>query len=72
MSEQRDKTRWRWEDYVAWEATQPVRHELVDGRVYAMGGGTAAHDRIANALRAELAVQLHGRFCRPHGPDMKI
>ena len=72
MSGQQKRTRWSWDDYVAWEATQPVRHELIDGQVYAMGGGTAAHDRIANALRVELAVWLRGGNCRPHGPDMKV
>jgi len=72
MSEQRMRTHWAWDDYVTWEATQPVRHELVDGQVRAMGGGTAAHDRIANALRVELTVRLRGARCRPHGPDMKV
>lgn len=72
MSEPQKRTHWTWFDYVAWEATQPARHELVDGQVYAMGGGTAAHDRIANALRAELTVRLRGARCRPHGPDMKV
>jgi Uma2 family endonuclease len=57
---------------MAWEAGQPVRHELVDGQVHAMGGGTAAHDRIANALRVELSNRLRGKPCRPHGPDMKV
>jgi len=72
MSGQQKRTRWSWDDYVAWEAAQPVRHELIDGQVYAMGGGTAAHDRIANALRVELTVRLRGGRCRPHGPDMKV
>jgi Uma2 family endonuclease len=72
MSGQQKRTHWNWDEYVAWEATQPVRHELIDGQVYAMGGGTAAHDRIANALRVELAVRLRGRHGRPHGPDMKV
>ena len=72
MSGQQKRTHWSWDDYVAWEATQPLRHELIDGQVHAMGGGTAAHDRIANALRVELAVRLRGGNCRPHGPDMKV
>jgi Uma2 family endonuclease len=49
-----------------------VRHELVDGAMHALGGGTAAHDRIANSLRVELALRLSGKPCRPHGPDMKL
>ena len=72
MSGRQQPIRWTWDEYVAWEATQPVRHELIDGQLYAMGGGTAAHDRIANALRVELTVRLRGGPCRPHGPDMKV
>ena len=72
MSEPQQRTHWQWEGYVAWEADQPVRYELVDDKDYAMGGGTAAHDRIANALWVELPLKLRHRPCRPHGPDMKV
>ena len=58
MSEPQQRTHWQWEGYVAWEADQPVRYELVDDKDYAMGGGTAAHDRIANALWVELPLKL--------------
>ena len=40
MSEARQLVRWTWETYLEWEAQQPIRYELVDGQVYAMGGGT--------------------------------
>ena len=72
MSERQRHLPWTWDDYLTWEASQPVRYELVDGQVLAMGGGTAAHERIANALRVELTLRLRGRSCRPHGPDMKV
>lgn len=71
MSEPQPR-RWSWEDYLAWEAQQPVRHEFVDGEVRAMGGGTAAHDTIANNLRDALRAALRGRPCRAHGPDMMV
>jgi Uma2 family endonuclease len=63
---------WTWDAYLDWESRQPIRHELVDGQVYAMGGGTLAHDVIANNLRRELATQLRGGRCRPYGPDVKV
>jgi len=72
MSGLRQDERWTWEAYLDWEARQPVRYELVDGRVYAMGGGTAAHDMISNNLRRELWSRLRGKPCRPHGPDLKV
>jgi len=61
-----------WDDYVTWEATQPVRHDLVGGEVHAMGGGTRQHDSVCNNLRALLWTQLRGRPCRSHGPDLKV
>ena len=44
MPEARRRERWSWDAYLDWEARQPTRYELVDGEVYAMGGGTSAHD----------------------------
>jgi Uma2 family endonuclease len=72
MSEARRPLIWTWEAYLDWEARQPIRYEFVDGQVYAMGGGTAEHDTIANNLRAALLTQLRGKPCRPHGPDLKV
>lgn len=72
MSEAKRHTIWTWETYLDWEARQPIRYELVDGQVYAMGGGTAEHDTIGNNLRAALHAQLRGNPCRSHGPDLKV
>jgi Uma2 family endonuclease len=63
---------WTWDAYLDWEGKQPSRYELVDGQVYAWGGGTLAHDVIANNLRREMAVQLRGGRCRACGPDVKV
>jgi len=41
------------EEYLAWEAEQQVRHEYIDGVVYAMAGGTIAHNDIAEGARQE-------------------
>jgi Uma2 family endonuclease len=72
MSEAKRQTTWTWEAYLEWEARQPIRHELVDGQVYAMGGGTAEHYTIGNNLRAALHAQMRGKPCRAHGPDLKV
>jgi len=72
MSEARRATGWTWETYLDWEARQPIRYELVDGQVCAMGGGTAEHDTIDNNLRAALHTQMRGKPCRAHGPDLKV
>ncbi|WP_341275337.1 Uma2 family endonuclease [Cylindrospermopsis raciborskii] len=35
------------EEYFCWEEQQLEKHELIDGRVYAMSGGTKNHSAIA-------------------------
>jgi Uma2 family endonuclease len=72
MSEAKRAAHWTWDAYLDWEASQPIRYELVDGQVHAMGGGTAEHDTIGNNLRAALHAQLRGKPCRSHGPDLKV
>jgi Uma2 family endonuclease len=72
MSEAEHQTSWTREAYLEWEALQPIRYELVDGQIHAMGGGTAEHDTIGNNLRAALVGQLRGKPCRPQGPDLKV
>ena len=66
------RTPWTLAEYLAWEADQPIRHELVDGEVYAMGGGTAARDMMSLNIRMALRPQLDGTGCRPHGSDLKV
>jgi Uma2 family endonuclease len=72
MPEAMRQSNWTWEAYLEWEARQPIRYELVDGQVYATGGGTTEHDTIGNNLRGELRSQLRGQPCRPQGPDLKL
>lgn len=45
------------EEYFAWEAQQLERHELIDGRVYGMGGGTQNHSEIA--INFLLLIRAH-------------
>ncbi|HEV7264043.1 MAG TPA: Uma2 family endonuclease [Falsiroseomonas sp.] len=71
MSE-RVRERWSWDAYLEWEAKQDIRHELVDGEVRAMTGGTLRHDTIANNLRFALFAVLRGGPCRVQGPDLKV
>ena len=72
MSVAKRRSVWTWEAYLAWEADQPIRYELLDGEVYAIGGGTTEHDIICNNLRAALHGQLRGKPCRVQGPDLKV
>ena len=51
------------EDYLAGELQSEIRHEYVDGQVYAMGGTSDSHGLIANALAFALTpVDLHAKL----------
>ncbi len=60
------------EDYLAGELISSVKHEYVDGYVYAMSGGTNAHSAIAANITIRLGGQLHGKRCRPFTSATKI
>lgn len=60
------------EAYLAYEQDQPVRHELVDGYLYAMTGSSDRHEEIALNLASALRVHLRGGSCRVYKGDLKI
>ncbi len=60
------------EEYLVWEAEQQIRHEYIDGEVYAMAGGTIPHNDIAlNAYNA-LRGHLKAIGCRVNVSDVKV
>jgi len=60
------------EEYLQSELVSEVKHELVDGYVYAMAGGSANHERIAGNIYAEFRNHLKDSPCEPFGSDMKV
>jgi Uma2 family endonuclease len=59
-------------EYLELEANSPVKHEYLDGFVYAMGGGTLSHDILQNNLAEILPAQLRPAGCRAFGPDYAV
>ena len=59
------------EKYLEGELHSQVRHEYVEGRVYAMAGTTADHNRIAGNIFSFLHSALRGKPCEPFIGDMK-
>ncbi len=60
------------EDYLALDAEAELRHEWVNGEVYAMSGGTSRHAAvIANTIIA-LGVATRGGPCRPTSSEQRI
>lgn len=60
------------EEYLALEDSSPDRHEYLAGEVFAMGGGTHAHDAVSLAVAAELRTALRGRDCSAAGPNLRL
>lgn len=60
------------EDYLAGELVSTVKHEYLGGVVYAMAGGSNAHNLIATNVLGSLHGRLRGHQCRPYNSDTKI
>ncbi|MGA1289265.1 MAG: Uma2 family endonuclease, partial [Rubrivivax sp.] len=58
--------------YLAWEAGQPTRSELVDGEVFAMAGAEERHVTVAGNAYMALRQALAGTPCRTFLTDMKL
>ncbi len=60
------------EEYFAWEEQQLERHELIDGRVYAMSGGTINHGRISIKITGMFDSHLDSSSCITGNSDIRI
>lgn len=61
-----------YEDYLALERSTGARHEWVDGVVYAMAGGTPAHNRLSAQMIMELGRLLGDGPCGVYTSDQKV
>lgn len=59
-------------EYFVWEEQQLERHELIDGRVYAMSGGTINHGRISIKITSMLDSHLDNSHCITGNSDVRI
>lgn len=66
------KTKLSVEDYLEGEKVSPIRHEFVDGEVYAMAGGSDNHNRIVGEIVTTLSMHLRGSKCEPFFGDIKV
>ncbi|TVQ60089.1 MAG: Uma2 family endonuclease [Spirulina sp. DLM2.Bin59] len=60
------------EEYFAWEEQQLEKHELIDGRVYAMTGGTQNHSAIQLNMGSLIKAHLRGSQCKVFNSDLKV
>ena len=64
--------RMTYPEYVAAEEAAEVRHEFINGEVFAMAGGTPEHSALAASIIRELGVALLGKPCRVYTSDLRI
>ncbi|MGH8550787.1 MAG: Uma2 family endonuclease [Methylococcales bacterium] len=60
-----------FEDYLEGERDGEVRHEYVDGQLYAMGGASELHNTVAAELHTAINSTLRDE-CRAWMVDMKV
>lgn len=63
---------WTEEAYLAFERSSEIRHEYLNGRIYAMTGGTPNHNLISGNAYASLHSQLRDQPCRVYGSDQRV
>ncbi len=60
------------DEFIAWEETQPERHEFVRGEVFAMTGARRVHGLVSGNVFATLRQLLRGSPCRAFTESMKL
>ena len=60
------------EEYLEFEHHSDIKHEYVDGEVYAMAGTGGVHNIISGNLYMSLRNNLQGSTCRTYFADMKV
>ncbi|HXV64241.1 MAG TPA: Uma2 family endonuclease [Vicinamibacteria bacterium] len=61
-----------YSEYLAHEAASNVKHEYLDGEIYAMAGGSPAHAELSVAVSSALRAQLQDGPCRVFSSDLRI
>src|SRR5574338_389538 len=60
------------EEYLKFERESDVKHEYLDGEVFAMAEASKNHNRIQATVTGILYTQFAGRPCEPFGSDQRV
>jgi Uma2 family endonuclease len=60
------------EEYFVWEEKQLEKHELIEGQVYAMSGGSVNHSRIAIRFATMVDTHLDASSCITGNSDLRV
>ncbi len=72
MATPKERIRYTVEQYLAMERASDIRHEFLDGYVYAMAGESEEHGIITNNFNGLLWTRLRGSGCRTFDKDTKV
>ncbi len=59
-------------EYLLFEQTSDIKHEFIDGELYAMAGAGTNHNRITATLTRHFGNHLDGKPCEVFASDMKL
>ncbi|RLA18073.1 MAG: Uma2 family endonuclease, partial [Gammaproteobacteria bacterium] len=59
-------------DYLEGELVSEVKHEYINGDVYAMAGAKRAHNIVSGNIFAAIHNHLKGTICGVFASDMKV
>ncbi|MGZ4996101.1 MAG: Uma2 family endonuclease, partial [Methylobacter sp.] len=60
------------ETYLQGELVREIKHEYIDGALYAMAGASKNHQRITGNVSREFGNQLKNTPCEPFASDIKV
>ena len=66
------EVRYTWDEYLRLEESSNVKHEFLDGQIYAMAGGTPSHAALLAAVPSVLYGALRAGACRAHVAELRI
>ena len=72
MNEPARKLTFTFAEYLEQERTSDVKHELVNGEIFAMAGGTPEHGQLALSIAIALGPQLRDRPCAQYSSDVRV
>lgn len=72
MAVPQEKIFWTVDEYFEFEKTSEVRHEYVDGQIYAMAGERKRHNLLAGELFNRLSAHLAETECSVYFESVKL
>lgn len=61
-----------FEDYLRIEDDSAIKHEFINGQVFAMSGGTPDHAGVTANVSSLLTIALRNERCRVFSPDLRV